>query len=666
SPQQPLQAGTDSVLPVAYAARDDSGLSRAALVVRPAGGAPLELEIKRFGSAAQKEFVGDYAWELEAFPAGAKVEFMVKIWDDAVPAQAAVSQANTVEIVDFEAGHRTALRLWSEAESALEAAARREESVRDLYAAGAAQRARGESSALAGDWDRAVAAVESLAKAAGADAYANPGLAEQFSLLAEDLGRARRRDLPAARAAEASGDIPAARSRHGRLADVLRRARRGLEEAKPVQGLQDFFQQAGAVSRDGERIASALQALAQGRPEQRAEALRRVQSALERLRRGLEAMAAAVAALPAPASAGSAQARQAYALPLLAAQTSADALRAALRAGDLDAAAKIADELSRQLAAMEAAVAAAAAGASAAPGGPGSERAQRLRRLWAEVVERQAALAEAGRLLEQRRLDLFLAGQKELLSKLAARQSVLVSSAGARGGVAPQALSAMRAALQEFSSGQVQRAPQFCAEASGLLRAAGLAQLAEAQDAIARELAQAPAAPAPGRPDSDTAQASRRQAEVRGRTADLQRELEAFLDAAAAPASGAVENVAAAQDEQRFAEAELDRGDTEAAWARQRKALDLLDAGGRELERSSAGQQSVQLGIGAGFSGANSGARAAPGGAAGARLEFVPLPSAKDFQPPREIRQELERSLRERRPPAYDGLIKEYFKRLSQ
>ena len=42
------------------------------------------------------------------------------------------------------------------------------------------------------------------------------------------------------------------------------------------------------------------------------------------------------------------------------------------------------------------------------------------------------------------------------------------------------------------------------------------------------------------------------------------------------------------------------------------------------------------------------------------------MPAAKDYQPPREIREELERSLREKRPEAYDALIKEYFKRLAQ
>jgi hypothetical protein len=50
----------------------------------------------------------------------------------------------------------------------------------------------------------------------------------------------------------------------------------------------------------------------------------------------------------------------------------------------------------------------------------------------------------------------------------------------------------------------------------------------------------------------------------------------------------------------------------------------------------------------------------------GARIEPVPLPRARDYMPSKELREELERSLRERRPAAYDPVIKEYFKRISQ
>jgi hypothetical protein len=47
-------------------------------------------------------------------------------------------------------------------------------------------------------------------------------------------------------------------------------------------------------------------------------------------------------------------------------------------------------------------------------------------------------------------------------------------------------------------------------------------------------------------------------------------------------------------------------------------------------------------------------------------MEHVKLPSAEEYRPPRALREELERSLQEPRPPAADGAIKEYFKRLTR
>jgi len=58
--------------------------------------------------------------------------------------------------------------------------------------------------------------------------------------------------------------------------------------------------------------------------------------------------------------------------------------------------------------------------------------------------------------------------------------------------------------------------------------------------------------------------------------------------------------------------------------------------------------------------------RAAPRGSTGARYERVRLPSADEYRPPRELREELQRSLQEPRPAAHDGAIKEYFKRLAR
>ena len=702
SPLHPVQASATGVLPVAYSVRDDSGLSRVTLLVRIPGEAEKEVLLQRFLRNAPKEFIGDHPWELAGLPVGARVGFRVKAYDDAAPPQSAVSEPGVAEIVDFEAGHRAAQQRWRKAEELLGRLAGREERLRDLYAAADAAGALGQLSGLPEAWKESVAAMTDLSQAMQADAYANPGLSEQFSGLAADLRRAESRDLPAALAAARQGDAASARGRHGRLAEQLRRAQRLLQNGRPVQELQDFYLQAGRMSQDGEQIASALEAMSGFRKGQApGEALQRIQTALQRLQERMSALQSAIAALPQAAPGGAEdKSRRTYAMPLLAAQTSADALQAALRAGDFAMAADIAKELARQLAAIEAAVTAvASAGAASAPGRQGSARMERLQALWSRVVEEQTGLVETSQGLEEGRRDRFVAAQKNLLAQLAAEETVLISSAAAWGAdFSGAALPVMKALRDEFASGRVSRAPDLARIAAASLRAAAgkgppalsgrpspfpegaaaqstpqtsgraeaLGWFAAAQEAIGRRLAEAPAAPPPQAPNPETAAASRRQAEVRGRTAELQRELEAMAAEFAAAPPEAAQNMESAQGEQQSAEAELDRGDSSAALAHQQKALALLEQGGEDLERCAAGQKRVEIGIGAGFSQPATGVRAAPGGGAGARLEFVPLPTAKDYQPPKEIREELERSLKESRPAAYDSLIKEYFKRISQ
>ena len=54
------------------------------------------------------------------------------------------------------------------------------------------------------------------------------------------------------------------------------------------------------------------------------------------------------------------------------------------------------------------------------------------------------------------------------------------------------------------------------------------------------------------------------------------------------------------------------------------------------------------------------------GGRTGSDTSFVPLPGVEEYMPPRAIRGEVERSLQERRPPAFDKAVDDYLKRLSQ
>ena len=233
----------------------------------------------------------------------------------------------------------------------------------------------------------------------------------------------------------------------------------------------------------------------------------------------------------------------------------------------------------------------------------------------------------------------------------------------------------MKELREEFSSGRVSRAPALVQGAVSAMRARAnrdprqaqpLRALAAAQEDIGRRLAEAPMAPPPGAPDADTQTAAQGQAALRGRTAGLQKDLEALAEELGAPPPRAAARLEAAQGEQSLAEEDLGGGDTASALGHQEKALAHLEQGGQDMKNAAASRQQIEIGIGAGFSQPSGGAQTVPGSGFGARVEPVPLPKVRDYLPPRELREELERSLRERRPAAYDPVIKEYFKRISQ
>ncbi|MBI3289236.1 MAG: hypothetical protein HYZ74_06935, partial [Elusimicrobia bacterium] len=110
---------------------------------------------------------------------------------------------------------------------------------------------------------------------------------------------------------------------------------------------------------------------------------------------------------------------------------------------------------------------------------------------------------------------------------------------------------------------------------------------------------------------------------------------------------------------------DIRRGDTAEGLRRGEAALAILQEG----DKDAAGSQSSAGGMGE----AMSQPFEMPGGAVrvsprsrGVSTRRVRLPSADDYRPPRELREELERSLREPRPAAHDSAIKEYFRRLAR
>lgn len=667
SPLEPVQASNADTLPVAWSARDDGGVRRVTLIVRAAGRPAQELEIQKPGG--RRDVMGDFSWDLSALPRG-RTEFAVKAYDTASPVQSGVSQTGVVEIVDFQGPHDAMERQWLDAERRLGELARREEqagaAARKSDAASLSQ----EEQQLAQDWPRAAQSMSRLSSDMAADAYANPGMAAQAQQLAQQLRQAAARDVPAALRATKSGDLAASAQAHEKLARRLRQAQKTLAEGRKVQALQDFYARSGRMSQDAQSLQSSLEAAA-ARGKASKEDAARLDKQLRKLASQLAALQKTLDSLPkVDPNSADARGRRALSLPVDAARRSADALSRALQAGDFAAAARLAQQLSQQLEQMQKSIAdAASAAAASAPARQAQEKIEQAEALWSEVVDEQTRSLEQAQRVEDQRLASKLAAERKLLDDLAREQDAVVAAASARRDVAPDVMAQMRAAQAELDARKIERAPDFLRAAAGRLasdaaarKSQALAALGRREDAVRQKLEDAPNP----RADAQAAgQAEGAQRGARDKTAKLGRRLEE-LDGQVALPDGARSDVAQAQQEQRAAEDALSRGDSSGGVAHEQAALKLLSNGSDQMGQAAGGQRSIVESMGQPFQRPGSARPGGGAGAFGARTGFVPLPSSSDYQPPRELREELLKSLQESRPPAYDPVIKEYFKRISQ
>lgn len=620
------------------------------------------------------------------------MEFQVRVDDNASPRpQPGWSQKGYVRVADFEAAHADAARRWLGLEHLLSKLGEKEAEMRRLAERAAqdpaaAQAERGQREALEGQlaqqWEAAAKFGREFSQALDKDAYANPGVAEEARAMASALENAASRELPRAREASRSGDFPQAAQRHARLEAQARHGVRRLEEGRTMQSLQDFWSEADRLDQAGSELSRSLAGLAKGgKPS--AEDRRKLDEALGKLQEQMEELAKAIASLPkAPQGSSEEKGRKQYEVPLGAAQRSADALAKALAAGDFAAAARLAQQLADQLAKVRQAVGDAAreqaGGMAGGQEDPLSGKMAQAGAAFNEVIEEQTRSLSLAQKLEDAKTPELLAAQTRLLERLAERQAAAVADARGLGSRMPQdALHWMEAALSELRRKALSQAPEHLRRTIARLGAQAAAQpeggapleaLAKAEREILEELSRG-AQPPPPTPErlSEATAAGAAQRQVRRKTEALGERIEELAREAGGLPGGIREPLDAALKEQQASEEALGKADSGKAVGHEQAALEHLERSRKALSDAAEQQTRVEGGLRQPFDRPGQRLRRAGGGGrAGADTGFVPLPSAKDYQPPRELRQELERSSQERRPPAYDPVIKEYLRRMSE
>lgn len=698
SPAFPVETSRRERLPVAYEVRDDHGLSAASLVFSVDGGPERSLPLAGLKPGASSH-LGEHLWDLSAFPDGAKVEFRVRAVDDARPErQTGVSAPGVVVLTDFDAAHAATARKWAGAEAQLGTLAEAERGMSEALAeAGArpeAERAARAGAlaekdrALAAEWEKAARALGELADAMEADPYANPGMAESSRALASAVESMRAKDLPAARQAQRAGELAEAEARHKELEAKVRRAGELLAGGREMQAMQDLWGEAQRMESAGKDLAGALgEAAKRGKPPT-PEEKRRLDAAMKALREQMDAMAKVIKGLPRPGEGSPAdRRRKVYTVPLNDAGDTMDALEAAMARGDYAEAARLADELTKKLQAVHEAVGKAARDfAESADQSPATRLAE-LEEAWKEAAAGQERALETVAAVDEARLADKTKAQQDLLERLAQSQRAAVAE-GERlaGWLPPGPLPDMRAALAELESKRIKEAPERLNRAAERLEAQAraltpkdgepttpardLSALAQTQRDAAQALKDGAGDPPMSEERLGAAmaagavqrQATKKAGELGPIVEGLERDYGLDLEKAA-------QELSAAKRAQAEAENALSRRDTRGARAAQERALEHLRRGAEEAGRGKEKAQSSAQRAGQAFGSSRGTARPlnrGKGGRTGADTGFVPMPGVQEYQPPRVIRGEVEKSLQEKRPPAFDKAVDDYLKRLSQ
>jgi len=145
----------------------------------------------------------------------------------------------------------------------------------------------------------------------------------------------------------------------------------------------------------------------------------------------------------------------------------------------------------------------------------------------------------------------------------------------------------------------------------------------------------------------------------------LKQKLSELSDRTASIPSDAVGNISSSEKSMEAASGELSNSNIPSAIDSEKKALDdLLDS--KEAIENASSQMKQMAGSGGamGTSGQIRMRGNGAGGYTGFRTGFVKLPSKDDYKPPKEFREEIIKSLRQKYPQKYETIIKDYFKRL--
>lgn len=720
APAQDLLLSPRERLPLVYEASDDFGVSQVFLKYSLNNGEEQSLPLKSFSRAEgglPVQGLYDHVWALEnlALNPGDRVRYRVTARDDNVlsgPGEGA-SASFTLQVASYEQDHR---RL----EEALEAVRRdmlsalaEQSLLRDALKgqspdwAGLSRRQAAVKDALAGAANRLASAVEGLAR----DPLADQVMVAEHQAILESL-----RDLGQDAAPRAQAGLSA------READPAGRAMEEIvSELERLSLLSENVQKAAVmrnVLRDQEDLTQTARSLMDelsARPggELSPEDRRKMQEMLSQMGRLMQAIARQIQNMPQALPEDFVNQEGVKALRW---EEMASLMRETQRLMSQDPAAaleqmrKLVEELERMQKTL-------AQAANSLPGGPSwfsgplREAMDRRRKELESLIDRQEKLKARAEVFSGKALARLLEDQKRLLKDMADEHNRRLRP-NARGllgqfsdSPAPGLWNAGSAALnqlrdstdglqKELEAAQVQKAPQLFQDIlmqldrlgalvkhtrarspadaprpgdAGLDRLAQQIQdLREGYNRLRDRLAWSPQEEEllSSMEKGDFALLAPEQEALRLETLAYRRDVQVLARDTAALGTRFLRRLLLAAEAMGQAHKEISEGRSRPAVQSQEEAL-------RHLRDAQEGMRSAdrQMETMPGAAGRPAGASIQPlgaQGASGARSGPVRLPKPEDFRPPREFREELLKSMKEKYPKSHEGTIQDYYDRWAE
>ncbi|MDI6756842.1 MAG: hypothetical protein QME32_02340 [Endomicrobiia bacterium] len=693
SPARDIVAGGDEKIPVVFVCEDDFGVISAKFHLR-AGDAVEDIRLltpspdSTTVETSRRKWISEYELDLKKIKASpaAGVRYSVSAEDAA--GNTGRSKAYFIEIFSYEKSHDEIMleleHLATEALDILSAQTAARASV-DKEKTPPWDAVASEQRGIKSATEKLSSKLSSTLEKMSADPYFDGYLMKEYSGMRDDLDALSAKTLSAAVAAAASKD-------RNHLLDEQARAITALENIAILSADVIKNQRYADIESDflvmERRFDSALESLEAGN----AESMNAELAEISRIMGEIENLMREMPQLLPEEFVNSDAARD---MDFPSAKGLLEEIRAAAAKGDLKSAARAMSNMKEELVKMRDLLKKASANLSARS--RPQEAAAIMSRVSgeiAQIVRLQGEILSSTERVTSNRRARVIREQEGALNALAVQQSAIVgraralSAAGVSGAAGPVPL--MEKIQGEFSDGKVRHAQKFLedviAQYPGVVswlesstRHSKETDIKTARSIMAEEkeisdlLKTRPDVPlTAGEKKTATADAAR-QEDLKVRLAASRSALAKLARETAVVSYDTLENMSEASGEMALSSENLARFNPDSSAKNQKRVIEILSSSSENLSNAASGMGASSFGSrpapsirasspmpAQGMSGAPSGSS----GFAGARVEHVELPGAKDYKVPPAFREEILKYLRERHPENYEELIKKYYRRL--